>query len=258
MHSSAPRARARSSFSSLEEVTQTRAPQSLPICTAVEETPPPTPRIRRSSPARSRARVTSMRHAVMLTRTNAAASSYDRGGQRDDVPALDRDVLGQPAVGVLAQDAVAYAQAVLAAQAELAGPVVEVRVDRDPVAHRDVADLGSDCCHVTGYIAAGPEWHGQGEAGQAFSDEQVQVIQRGGSDAHQHVAGPDLRVRDVLVAEPVESAVLSERERLHARPRGRVTRPPARSSERSPAPPCCRRGSCCRASAGGTPAARRR
>ena len=75
MHSSAPRARARSSFSSLEEVTHTRAPQSLPICTAVDETPPPTPMISRSSPARSRAWVTSMRHAVMFTRMKAAASS---------------------------------------------------------------------------------------------------------------------------------------------------------------------------------------
>ncbi len=76
MHSSAPSARARSSFSSLEEVTQTRAPQSLPICTPVDETPPPTPMMRRSSPARSRACDTSMRQAVMLTRTKAAASSY--------------------------------------------------------------------------------------------------------------------------------------------------------------------------------------
>src|SRR3989304_9445081 len=40
MHSSAPRALARSSLSSLEEVTQTRAPQSLAIPTAAEETPP--------------------------------------------------------------------------------------------------------------------------------------------------------------------------------------------------------------------------
>src|SRR5215813_5880803 len=75
MHSSAPRARARASLSSLEEVTQTRAPQSLPIRTAVEETPPPTPRMRRSSPARSRACVTSIRQAVMFTRMKAAASS---------------------------------------------------------------------------------------------------------------------------------------------------------------------------------------
>src|SRR5437867_3756269 len=76
MPTSAPRPRARSSLASLDDVTITRAPQSLAICTAVDDTPPPTPMTSTSCPGPTRPCVTTIRQAVMLVRTNDAASSY--------------------------------------------------------------------------------------------------------------------------------------------------------------------------------------
>src|SRR5436309_11507654 len=75
MPTSAPSVLARSSFASLDEVTITRAPQSLAICTAVDDTPPPTPMTSTSWPGPTLPWVTTMRHAVMLVRTQDAASS---------------------------------------------------------------------------------------------------------------------------------------------------------------------------------------
>src|SRR2546422_8337983 len=77
MDTSAPSWRARSSFASLDDVTRTRAPQSLAIWTAAEDTPPPTPRISTSSPGRTLAWVTTMRQAVMFVRMNDAARSEE-------------------------------------------------------------------------------------------------------------------------------------------------------------------------------------
>ena len=67
-------------------------------------------------------------------------------------------------------------------------------------------------------VAAGPERQGQVEAGQALADEEIEVVQRRRADAHQDVARADRRVRDVLVPELVEPAVLLEGERLQAAP----------------------------------------
>ena len=58
---SAPSSRARSSFSSLDEVTITRAPSALAICSEAVATPLPIPQTNTHSPSRSPARVTSIR-----------------------------------------------------------------------------------------------------------------------------------------------------------------------------------------------------
>jgi hypothetical protein len=127
-------------------------------------------------------------------------------------------VLGEPAVGVLAQDAVLHAHAVLAAPAILAAAAREVRVDRDALPHRDVPHRRAHLGHVARDVAAGPEWEGQGEAGEALADEEIEVVQRRRAHAHQDVARPDGRIRDVLVSELVEPAVLLKRERLQEAP----------------------------------------
>ena len=75
--SSAPSSRARSSFSSLEDVTIARAPSAFAIASAAVATPPPIPQISTHSPSRSPAFVTSIRYAVSKTSGNAAASSND-------------------------------------------------------------------------------------------------------------------------------------------------------------------------------------
>src|SRR5687768_2860990 len=72
---SAPSARARSSFSSLPEVTHVRAPRALQIARAICATPPPIPQIRTSSSGPTRARVTHILHAVSAANENAAPDS---------------------------------------------------------------------------------------------------------------------------------------------------------------------------------------
>ena len=57
------------------EVTSTRAPRCLQICSAASATPPPMPQMRTVSPARTCALVTAIRHAVSVARVNAAATS---------------------------------------------------------------------------------------------------------------------------------------------------------------------------------------
>ena len=74
---SAPSSRARSSFSSLDEVTSTRAPSAFAIVSAAVATPPPMPQTSTHSPSTRPARVRSIRYAVSKTSGNAAASSND-------------------------------------------------------------------------------------------------------------------------------------------------------------------------------------
>ena len=75
---SAPISRARASFSSLLAVAKTLAPVNFAICSPALPTPPPTPRIKTSSPGRSWARVISMCHAVRYAIGIAAALMNER------------------------------------------------------------------------------------------------------------------------------------------------------------------------------------
>ena len=72
---SAPSPRARASFSSLRDVTHASRRSACTICSAASATPPPMPQISTLSPLRTRARVTTMRHAVSVASVNAAACS---------------------------------------------------------------------------------------------------------------------------------------------------------------------------------------
>ncbi len=217
MPTSAPSVRARSSLASLDDVTMTRAPQSLAICTAVEDTPPPTPMISTSWPARSWPCVTTIRHAVMLVRMKEAASSneIDAGRGRTLSPRTATSS-ARPPGRVLAQDAVAHAEAVLALGAELAAAAREVGIDRHPVADLDAGHLRADLGDLARDVAARPERQRRLERGDALADEEVEMVQGAGAHPHQHLAGLDLGVGDVLQLELVGTAELVERERLHA------------------------------------------
>ena len=75
MVASAPSSRARASLASLPAVAITRAPITFAIWMAAMPTPLPAAHTSTSSPRASRARVTSIRHAVRKTSGKAAASS---------------------------------------------------------------------------------------------------------------------------------------------------------------------------------------
>src|SRR5581483_9601003 len=74
---SAPSSAARTSLSSLDEVTIVRAPSACAIRNAAVATPPPIPQTSTHSPGWRPARVTSIRYAVSYTSGNAAASSNE-------------------------------------------------------------------------------------------------------------------------------------------------------------------------------------
>ena len=117
---------------------------------------------------------------------------------------------------VLAEDAIGHAEAVLALLAVLAAAAVEIGVDGHPIAHLHVLDGGADLGDVARDVTAAPERHGQLQAGQTLAHEEIEMVEGGGFDAHQHVAVAGLGIGDVLVLELVDAAVLVEREGLHA------------------------------------------
>src|SRR6478736_2691896 len=80
--SSAPSRRARASLSAVELVAMTHAPRCFAIPMHICATPPPAPHTRTVSPARSRARLTIIRHAVSAARENPAASVHDHPAGR--------------------------------------------------------------------------------------------------------------------------------------------------------------------------------
>ncbi len=93
MPTSAPRARARSSFSSLEEVTMTEAPSAFPIWMTKTETPP-VPRVSTHSPGAILPSVTSAFQAVRaaMGRVEAEAAS-SRSGRLQDRALREEDAL---------------------------------------------------------------------------------------------------------------------------------------------------------------------
>ena len=71
---------AMASFSSLDDVTMTKAPRTFAIESATLDTPPPMPQINTTSPGCKRARVCSIRHAVNVDKEYPAASAHEIGG----------------------------------------------------------------------------------------------------------------------------------------------------------------------------------
>src|SRR5439155_1688032 len=136
-------------------------------------------------------------------------------GQRQHVLGAHRDELGKPTGQVLAHDAVAHAEAVLALDAELAATAREVRVHAHAVADPETGHVGTDLGDVAGDVAAGPEGERGLERRNPLAHEDVQVVQRAGADADDHLSGSRLRVGDVLKPELLGTAELVEGERLH-------------------------------------------
>src|SRR5205823_12358511 len=101
----------------------------------------------------------------------------------DDVLVGHYDILRHRSGQVLAQNAVAATQRLLAGAAVLARIVGDARIDHDPVARPYQPDLGPDGIHDTGAIRA----HDVGEAvfvGQPAHYEQVEVVERRGARRH--------------------------------------------------------------------------
>src|SRR5438132_3396016 len=81
--------------------------------------------------------------------------------------------------------------------------------------HPETGHVGTDLGDVAGDVAAGPEGERGLERRDPLAHEDVQVVQRAGADADEHLSGSRLRVGDVLKPELLGTAELVEGERLH-------------------------------------------
>src|SRR5439155_792546 len=79
----------------------------------------------------------------------------------------------------------------------------------------ETGHVGTDLGDVAGDVAAGPEGERGLERRDPLAHEDVQVVQRAGADADEHLSGSRLRVGDVLKPELLGTAELVEGERLH-------------------------------------------
>src|SRR5258708_11246551 len=88
---------------------------------------------------------------------------------------------------MLADDAKARTQGLLAVEAVLTGAIADAGVDEDHVAWRDMPHVGTDFLHDAGAISAqDPRWRDE-HAGKTANLEQVETIERRRANADEHV-----------------------------------------------------------------------
>jgi hypothetical protein len=129
----------------------------------------------------------------------------------------DRDPLGVPARGVLAEDGVLSAERVQAPQALLAPAAGGPRIEHHLHAGLHPAELGPgpDGLHHAGHVRAEHVRHGQLETGPSGADPDVEVVQRHRAHAHDHAPGPGHRVGQLRHLEDFWATVGPDHHRLH-------------------------------------------
>ena len=106
------------------------------------------------------------------------------------------------------------AEAVLAAGAIVAGAVAQSGVEEHAGAHRVPAGAGTVRRHHAG--AVGPADMGERDLWDgAVTGEQIHMVERRRPERDQHLAGPRLRRRRVLVAQHLRPPVPVESNRFH-------------------------------------------
>src|SRR5882762_3190470 len=141
--------------------------------------------------------------------------------------------LGEATGDVLAENAVPDAEAVFAGGAELAAVTGEVRVHRHAVADLHALRRRAHLDDLPCDIAARPERQWRFQRRNAFSNEQVEMVQRTRLDAYEDFSRLDLGIGDVRVLELVGSAELAEEKRVHSYlPSERLRRAPALDGRR--------------------------
>ena len=185
----------------------TRAPSAFAIASAAVETPPPMPQASTHSPSRRPARVTSIRYAVSKTSGKAAASSKLRlVGDGVDVRRGHGDQLGVRAVAVLAD------------HVDPAAARLDAGVEDDALAGLEAADAVAE--RLDDARAVGAEDARLRDGRQALADPDVEMVERGGAEADEHLARPGHRIGRLLEHEHLRAAVLMDPNRAH---RGRLS-----------------------------------
>ena len=192
----------------------------------------------------------SMRHAVSVASENAAARSQGiPSGILARFPCRHDDVLGRGSGGMLAEQAEAPAERLVAAEAGLTGTAREAGVDHHPVAGGNASHRGSHRLHHPRGIRADDVRQLELEPRQPARDPEIEVIERRHAHPHAHlVRALDGRLGEIAHGEVLDAADGVERERAHQK-RALGTCSPWRQPERHG-------GGRCRACGGrrGTPA----
>ena len=185
MVSSAPSARAAASFASVDAVAITRAPQSFAIWIAAVPTPEPPAITSTVSPCWIAARSTSICQAVRNTVGIAASCASSRAtrarGAGTRLAAGHDDILGLPAVRLLAQHLPVGTEVVAPGEAGGAAAARQARVDDDAIALGQIrhrlharADRRDDAADV----AARDVRKRDLQRGQPLPQPQIDVVHR--------------------------------------------------------------------------------
>src|SRR5579883_332577 len=236
--SSAPRARARSSFQSSPATAITRAPKSLATWMAALPTPLPGPH-HQHVPRREE----DERHGGRL-------GEGEGGGLGQEVCLGDAHVLGVPPVDVLPEDAVLAAQVVVARQAGLAVPAAHPGVEHHRVAGTPGGHPRPHGGHLARDIAPEDVGEREPETGDPPAHVDVQVVHGAGPDADEDLAGAGDRVGDLLVGQHFRAAVGVDPDRVHLHlPARQLHRLDRQDTGKFPGPP----GRSCAAAPRGEP-----
>jgi hypothetical protein len=120
---------------------------------------------------------------------------------------------------MLAEDAIARTERLLAGKAVLTGAIAQARIDDDVIADRDAADIGADLVDDAGGVRAKNPGRRIRHAGQAGDDEEVEMVERRGAHADAHIRRANHLGNRKIVAilDAIEAAVAGDRQRAHVR-----------------------------------------
>src|SRR5688572_6922150 len=100
-------------------------------------------------------------------------------------------------------------------QTLIAFPATDSGGDKDALPHCDAINLASDLLHDPSCIRSRHMRKRNGIGRIALSYPDVEVIQRTGFNANQHILRTDLRLRQILIQQFLRSTMLTKQYRLH-------------------------------------------
>src|SRR6185503_11247863 len=99
-------------------------------------------------------------------------------GNRSHIRGRHHDILGDRTRMVLAENAEAQAQRLLAIAAVRARPIANARIDHHAIADRDLSHALSDRVDDASAIGSENPWRRDGDTGHSTDDEEIEVIER--------------------------------------------------------------------------------
>jgi len=142
------------------------------------------------------------------------------GGHGSDVARGRADVFGVASVDEIAEERVVAAEIVVAGEAGDAASAADAWLEENFFADANAGDEFAGGGDFAGDVAApyvtNVVRHGNLNAGDAFADPKIEMIQRAGADADEDFVGARRRIGHVRVGEDFRAAVLREDDCFHS------------------------------------------